>query len=174
MINGLGVSASELQEIKYIFSSICILLPKGDLWSGWVWFGSLKSLLFLSRKHAWCLTACVKGPATTKCPETHLHRGLICVWLFLRMPVRVTWGISEHSLLSSELPSDNIDKVQSVCSASFDLFRNNYNWKRLRWWERLKAGGKGDNRGWDDWMGITDSMDLSLSKPPEMVKDREA
>ena len=24
--------------------------------------------------------------------------------------------------------------------------------KRLWCWERLKAGGKGDNRGWDDWM----------------------
>lgn len=31
VINGLGVSASELQEIKYIFSSICVLLPRGDL-----------------------------------------------------------------------------------------------------------------------------------------------
>jgi len=70
VINGLGVSVSELQEIKYIFSSICILLPKGDLGSGWVWFGSLKSLLFLWRKHSWCLTACVEGQATTKCPET--------------------------------------------------------------------------------------------------------
>ena len=28
-------------------------------------------------------------------------------------------------------------------------------------WERLKAGGRGDNRGWD---GITDLMDMSLSK----------
>ena len=25
-------------------------------------------------------------------------------------------------------------------------------WKRCWCWERLKAGGKGDNRGWDDWM----------------------
>ena len=26
-------------------------------------------------------------------------------------------------------------------------------WKRpWCWWERLKAGGKGDNRGWDGWM----------------------
>ena len=25
-------------------------------------------------------------------------------------------------------------------------------WKRPWCWERLKAGGKGDNRGWDDWM----------------------
>ena len=25
-------------------------------------------------------------------------------------------------------------------------------WKRLWCWERLKAGGEGDNRGWDGWM----------------------
>ena len=27
-------------------------------------------------------------------------------------------------------------------------------WKRLWWWERLKAGGEGDNRGWDGWMAL--------------------
>ena len=25
-------------------------------------------------------------------------------------------------------------------------------WKRLWCWERLRAGGEGDNRGWDGWM----------------------
>ena len=25
-------------------------------------------------------------------------------------------------------------------------------WKRPWYWERLKAGGEGDNRGWDGWM----------------------
>ena len=25
-------------------------------------------------------------------------------------------------------------------------------WKRPWWWERLKVGGEGDNRGWDSWM----------------------
>ena len=25
-------------------------------------------------------------------------------------------------------------------------------WKRLWCWKRLKAGGEGDNRGWDSWM----------------------
>ena len=25
-------------------------------------------------------------------------------------------------------------------------------WKRPWWWERLKVGGEGDDRGWDGWM----------------------
>ena len=28
-------------------------------------------------------------------------------------------------------------------------------WKRPWCWERLKAGGEGDDRGWDDWMAST-------------------
>ena len=48
----------------------------------------------------------------------------------------------------------------------------NWHWKRPWCWERLKAGGEGDNREWDSWMASP--MDMSLSKLQEIVKDREA
>ena len=45
-------------------------------------------------------------------------------------------------------------------------------WKRPWCWERLKAGGERDDRGWDGWM--PSPMDMSLSKLQELVMDRES
>ena len=50
-------------------------------------------------------------------------------------------------------------------------------WKRPWYWEWLRAGGEGGNRGWDGGshpLSITDSMDMSLSELQETVKDRVA
>ena len=46
--------------------------------------------------------------------------------------------------------------------------------KRPWCWERLKAGGEGDNREWDGWMASLTQTDMSLSKLQELVMDREA
>ena len=47
-------------------------------------------------------------------------------------------------------------------------------WKRPWFCERLKAGGEGDDRGWDGWMASLTQWTWVLSKLREMVKDREA
>ena len=46
--------------------------------------------------------------------------------------------------------------------------------KRCWCWERLKAGGEGDDGGWDGWMTSPTRWTLSLSKLQELVRDREA
>ena len=45
--------------------------------------------------------------------------------------------------------------------------------KRPWCWERLRAGGEGDNRGWDGWMA-SPTLDMGLGGPQELVMDREA
>ena len=47
-------------------------------------------------------------------------------------------------------------------------------WKRPWCWERLKAGGEGDERGWAGWMASPTWWTYSLSKLWELVTDREA
>ena len=46
-------------------------------------------------------------------------------------------------------------------------------WERPWCWERLKAGGERDDRGWDGWMASL-TLWTSLSKLRELVMDREA
>ena len=40
--------------------------------------------------------------------------------------------------------------------------------------ERFKEGGEGDNRGLHLFYSITDSVDMNLSKPQEVLKNRGA
>ena len=55
-------------------------------------------------------------------------------------------------------------------------------WKIPWWWERLKARGEGDDRGWDGWMASltqwtwvwANSGRWWRTGKPGMVKDREA
>ena len=46
-------------------------------------------------------------------------------------------------------------------------------WKRLWCWERLGAGRRGDNRGWDGWMASL-TRRMRVWELRELVMDREA
>ena len=76
-----------------------------------------------------------------------------CCW---RRLLRVPWteGRSNQSILKEFSPgcswkdwwwSWNSNTLATWCEELTRL-------KRPRCWERLRAGGKGDNRGWDGWM----------------------
>ena len=47
-------------------------------------------------------------------------------------------------------------------------------WKRPWCWERLKAGGEGDDRGWDGWMASLTRWTWVWASSRCLVMDREA
>ena len=46
--------------------------------------------------------------------------------------------------------------------------------RRPRCWERLRAGGEGDDRGWDGWMASPTQWTMDLGGLQELVMDKEA
>ena len=77
------------------------------------------------------------------------------LWYWRRL-LRVTWTArrSNQSILKEISPEYSLEglmpklKLQSFGHSREELTH----WKRLWCWERLRAGGEGDDRGWDGWM----------------------
>ena len=73
-----------------------------------------------------------------------------------RWLLRVSWTArrSNQSILKEISPEYTLErlmlklKLQYLATWCEELTH----WKRPWFWERLKAGGEGDNRGWDGWM----------------------
>ena len=76
------------------------------------------------------------------------------MWCWRRL-LRVPWSArrSNQSILKEISPEYSLEGLMLKLKLQYfgHLTRRTY-WKRLWCWERLKAGGKVDNRGWNGWI----------------------
>ena len=99
------------------------------------------------------------------------------LWSWRRL-VRVSWTArrSNQSILKEISPEYSLEGLMLKLKLQYfgHLMHRLTHWKRPWCWERWKAGGEGDVRGWDGWMAPLTQMDVSLSRLLELVMDREA
>ena len=90
--------------------------------------------------------------------------------------MRVPWSarISNQSILKEITPEYSLEGLMLKLKLQYfgSLMRRTDHLKRLWCWERLKAGGGGDDRGWDGWMASPTQWTWVLSKLPKLVMDR--
>ena len=79
----------------------------------------------------------------------------------------ITMFMNQHTI--SEILGDYIHIV-TLATWCEELTHLKTPW----YWERLKAGGEGDDRGWDGWMTSLTQWTWVLSKLQELVMDRKA
>ena len=73
------------------------------------------------------------------------------LWCWRRL-LRVPWT-TRRSNQETNLTIHWKDSCRSWSSNTLATWREELtHWKRPRCWERLKAGGEGDDGGWDGWM----------------------
>ena len=77
------------------------------------------------------------------------------LWCRRRL-LRVPWTTrsSNQSILKEISPEYSLKGLMLKLKLQYfgHLMRRADYWKRPWYWERLKVGGEGDNRGWDGWM----------------------
>ena len=76
------------------------------------------------------------------------------LWCWRRL-LKVPWKArrSNQSILKEISPEYSLEGLMlKLKLQSFGHLMWRTHWKRPWFWERLKAGGEGDDRGWDVWM----------------------
>ena len=73
------------------------------------------------------------------------------LWCWKRL-LRVPWTArsSSQSILKEISPEYSLEGL--MLKLKLQYFCHLTNWKRHWCWERLRAGGEGDDRGWASWM----------------------
>ena len=99
------------------------------------------------------------------------------LWCWRRLS-RVTWTArrSHQSILKEISAECSVERL--MLKRKLQYFGTCYeeltHWKRPWGWERLKAGGEGDERGWDGWMASSTGRTCVWASSWELVMDREA
>ena len=75
------------------------------------------------------------------------------LWCWRRL-LRVPWTArrSNQSILKEINPEYSLEGLMLKLKLQYFGYLMWKTWKRPWCWERLRAGGEGDNRGWDGWM----------------------
>ena len=75
------------------------------------------------------------------------------LWCWIRL-LRIPWTArrSTQSILKEISPEYSLRCSNWSSKTLATLCKELTRWKRPWCWERLKAGGEGDDRGWDGWM----------------------
>ena len=77
------------------------------------------------------------------------------LWCWIRL-LRVPWTArrSNQSILKGINPEYSLEGLMLKLKLRYlgHLMWRSDSSERPWWWERLKAGGEGDNRGWDSWV----------------------
>ena len=104
----------------------------------------------------------------------HLKIDVFELWCWRRF-LRVPWTArrSSQSILKEIKPEYVLEGLMNSNTLA-TWCQTLTHWKRHWCWERLKAGGKEDDRELDVWMFSVTQWALSLSKLWELVMDREA
>ena len=96
--------------------------------------------------HVWMLELIIKKADCGKIDAFEL-----CCW---RRLLRVPWTAkrSKQSILKEISPEYCLEGLMLKLQCFVQLMWRTDHWKRPWCWERLKAKGEGDDRGWDGWM----------------------
>ena len=158
----------------------------------------IKRHLLLGRKVMTNLGSILKSRDTTLLTKIHLTKAMVfpvvmygceswtvkkaehrridafepwCWRRLLRVPL--TARTSNQSILKVISPEDSLEgRCWSWNSNTLATWCEELtHWKRPWCWERLRAGGEGDNRGWDGWMASPTQW--TWVKLQELVMDRE-